>query len=384
MKKVYLDNANSTPVDPRVSDVMDPYIREKFGNPSSLHDYGVEAKKAIDDARKNVADLISADPGEIFFTSSGSESNNFAVKGIAFANQTKGNHVIASSVEHVSVLHSIKFLEKFGFKVTLLPVDKYGTVSPDELKKAITKETVLIAVMHASNEVGTIEPIEQLAQIAAENKIPFHCDGVQTVGTVPVDVKRLKVSTMSFSAQQFYGPKGIAALYISKGTRVIPFIDGGIQEEGRRAGTENVPGIVGLGMAADLAKDEMKQRIDKSQKLRDKLISELSKKVEDSVLTGHPKDRLPGHASFCVNKIEGESMTMFLNMDGVAASTGSACVSRALKASHVLSAMGVDPVLAQGSIMFSIGKDNSEEDIDHVLEKLPPIVERLRAMSPLR
>lgn len=383
MRKVYLDNAATTPLLPEVREAMMPYLGDIFGNPSSLHDWGDGAREAIDRARTQVAQLISADPGEIIFTGSGTESNNFAVKGLALAQQAKGRHVVVSAIEHFSVLHSARTLEKLGFEVSEVPVDKHGVVDPDDVLRQIRKDTILVSIMHANGEVGTIEPIQEIAKITRERKIPFHTDAVATVGTTPVNVVDLGVDALSLAGNQFYGPKGVGALWIKKGVRIMPLLDGGIQEEGRRAGTENVPAIAGLGKAAELAKTHMADRIKRLTPLRDHLLKKLPSRIEHVVATGHPQHRLPGHASFCVEFIEGESMLMLLNSKGIAVSSGSACTSRALKASHVLIAMGLSHEIAQGSILFTLGIDNTNEDIDYVLETMPPIVDRLRQMSPL-
>ncbi|MFH1382769.1 MAG: cysteine desulfurase family protein [Chloroflexota bacterium] len=383
MKKVYLDNASTTSLLPEVREVMLPFLGESFGNPSSLHDWGDVAREAVDTARGQVARLIGGDDEEIIFTASGTESNNFAVKGLALAQQTKGKHVVVSAIEHFSVLNSARTLEKWGFELTLVPVDKYGAVNPEDVRKSIRKDTVLISVMHANGEVGTTEPIEEIAKIAKENKIVFHTDAVATAGTIPVDAKKLGVDALSLAGNEFYGPKGIGALWVRKGVRIMPLLDGGIQEGGRRAGTENVAGIVGLGKAAEVAAANMPARIKQLTTLRDRLLKELPAKIDHVVVTGHPQQRLPGSASFCIEFIEGESMLMLLNSQGVAVTSGSACTSRALKASHVLIAMGISHELAQGSILFTFGIDNTAEDVDYVLEVLPPIVERLRQMSPL-
>jgi len=383
MRKVYLDNAATTPLLPEVREAMMPYLGDIFGNPSSLHDWGDGAREAIGHARSQVAQLIGADPDEIIFTGSGTESNNFAIKGLALAQQNKGKHVVVSAIEHFSVLHSARTLEKWGFEVSEVPVDKYGVVDPDDVLRQIKKDTILVSIMHANGEVGTIEPIQEIARITRERKIPFHTDAVATVGTAPVNVAELGVDALSLAGNQFYGPKGVGALWIRKGVRIMPLFDGGIQEEGRRAGTENVPAIVGLGKAAELAKTHMADRIKRLTPLRDHLLKELPSKIEHVVVTGHPQHRLPGHASFCVEFIEGEAMLMLLNSKGIAVSSGSACTSRALKASHVLIAMGLSHEIAQGSILFTLGIDNTNEDIDYVLETMPPIVDRLRQMSPL-
>jgi len=383
MRKVYLDNAATTPLLPEVREAMTPFLSEVFGNPSSLHDWGDVARQAVDTAREQVAQLIGANAEEVIFTGSGTESNNFAIKGLALSQQSKGKHVVVSAIEHFSVLHSARTLEKWGFELTEVPVDKHGVVNPDAVRESIRKDTVLISVMHANGEVGTIEPIKEIARIAKENKIVFHTDAVATAGTIPVDVKELGVDALSLAGNQFYGPKGVGALWVRRGVRIMPLLDGGVQEGGRRAGTENVPAIVGLGKAAELAKANISARMKQLIPLRDRLLKELPAKIEHVMVTGHPQNRLPGHASFCVEFIEGESMLMFLNMEGVAVSSGSACTSRALKASHVLIAMGISHELAQGSLLCTFGLDNTSEDVDYVLNVLPPIVDRLRQMSPL-
>ncbi|MFC1873339.1 cysteine desulfurase family protein [Chloroflexota bacterium] len=383
MRKIYLDNAATTPLNPEVCETMMPYFEEDFGNPSCLHVWGDAAREAMDEARNRVAALIGANAEEVIFTGSGTESNNFAIKGLAMAQQTKGKHIVISAIEHFSVLHSAKTLEKLGFELTLVPVDKYGVVDPEEVRKSIRKDTILVSIMHANGEVGTIEPIKEIARVTREKNIPFHTDAVATAGTIPVDVKDLGVDALSLAGNQFYGPKGVGALWVQKGVRIIPLLDGGVQEGGRRAGTENVPAIVGLGKAAELAKAGMASRIEHLTSLRDRLLTELPAKIDHVVVNGHSQDRLPGNASFCVEFIEGESMLMLLDSQGVAVTSGSACTSRALMASHVLIAMGLSHELSQGSILLSFGLDNKPEDVDYVLEVLPPIVDRLRQMSPL-
>jgi cysteine desulfurase len=383
MKKVYLDNAATTPLLPEVREAMLPFLGEDFGNPSCLHDWGDAAREAMENARAQVAQLIGADAEEIIFTASGTESNNFAIKGLALAQQNKGKHVVVSAIEHFSVLHSANTLEKWGFELSLVPVDKYGVVDPNDVRRSIRKDTVLVSIMHANNEVGTLEPIKEIAKIAKEKGVVFHTDAVATAGTIPVDVKELGVDALSLAGNQFYGPKGVGALWVRKGVRIMPFLDGGVQEGGRRAGTENIPAIVGLGKAAELTSIHMKTRIEHLVHLRNRLLTELPNKIDHVVVTGHPQNRLPGHASFCVEFIEGEAMLMLLNSQGVAVTSGSACTSRALKASHVLIAMGLSHALAQGSLLFSFGLDNTSEDIDYVLEVMSPIVDRLRQMSPL-
>ncbi|MFQ6121622.1 MAG: cysteine desulfurase family protein [Dehalococcoidales bacterium] len=383
MRRVYLDNAATTPLLPEVSEAMMPYFGEFFGNPSSLHDWGDAAREAIEVARAQVAQLIGANAEEIIFTGSGTESNNFAIKGLALAQQAKGKHVVISAIEHFSVLHSARTLEKWGFELTLIPVDRYGVVDPEDVRRSIRKDTVLVSVMHANAEVGSIQPISEIGKITRENNVTFHTDAVATAGTIPVDIRELGVDALSLAGNQFYGPKGVGALWVRKGVRIMPLLDGGVQEGGRRASTENVPAIVGLGKAAELATANMAARIEHLTPLRDRLLTELPAKVDHVVVTGHPQHRLPGNASFCVQFIEGESMLMLLNSQGVAVSSGSACTSRALKASHVLIAMGLPHELAQGSILFTLGMSNTQEDIDYVLEVLPAIVDRLRQMSPL-
>ena len=383
MRKVYLDNASTTPLLPEVRQAMMPFLDEIYGNPSSLHDWGDAAREAVDTARVQVAKLIGADAEGIVFTGSGTESNNFAIKGLALAQQNKGKHVVISAIEHFSVLHSARTLEKWGFELTLLPVDKHGVVDPEDVRKSMRKDTVLVSVMHANGEVGTIEPIQEIARITRENKVPFHTDAVATAGTIPVNVNELGVDALSLAGNQFYGPKGVGALWVRKRVRIMPLLDGGVQEGGRRAGTEDVPAIVGLGKAAELAAASVAARIEHLTPLRDRLLTELPGKIDHVVVTGHPNNRLPGNTSFCVEFIEGESMLMLLNSQGVAVSSGSACTSKALKASHVLIALGIPHGLAQGSLVFSFGISNTVEDIDYVLEVLPPIVDRLRQMSPL-
>jgi len=383
VRKVYLDNSAATPLLPEVRQAMMPFLDEAFGNPSSLHDWGDAAREGLDVARDRVAQLIGADADGIIFTGSGTESNNFAIKGLALAQQNKGKHVVISAIEHFSVLHSARTLEKWGFKLSLVPVDKQGIIDPEDVRKSLRKDTVLVSVMQANGEVGTIEPIREIAKITKENNVVFHTDAVATVGTIPVNVKELGVDALSLAGNQFYGPKGVGALWVRKGVRIMPLLDGGVQEGGRRAGTENVTAIIGLGKAAELANANMTARIKHLTPLRDRLLTELPGKIDHVVVSGHPQNRLPGNASFCVEFIEGESMLMLLNSQGVAVSSGSACTSRALKASHVLIAMGMPHEMAQGSLLFSFSPDNTIEDVDHVLDVLPPIVDRLRQMSPL-
>jgi len=383
MRKVYLDHIAATPLDPEVLAAMLPFLRERFGNPQSLHSVGQDALEAIEEARSKVARLIGAEGSEIHFTASGSEANNFALKGMAMARREKGNHLVLSAIEHQSVLHEAKSLERSGFSSTLVGVDRSGLVDPDEVRKAIRKETVLVSVILASSEVGTIEPVAEVARICREAGVPFHTDAVAAAGNIPVDVRELGVDALSLAADQFYGPKGTGALYVRKGVRILPLIDGGIQEGGRRAGTENVAGIVGMGKAAEIAAARLAERQERMKALRDRLIDRLPQKVDRVYLTGHRERRLPHHASFCVEFIEGEAMLLNLDMKGIAVSSGSACTSRALKASHVLLAMGIDHALAQGSLVFSLVDSTTAEDIDYLLEVIPPIIDRLRKMSPL-
>ncbi|MCJ7565157.1 MAG: aminotransferase class V-fold PLP-dependent enzyme [Candidatus Aminicenantes bacterium] len=383
MKRVYLDHIAATPLHPAALEAMLPFLKERFGNPQSIHSDGQVVLEAVEEAREKVGDLINASAGEILFTASGSEANNMAVKGLALASRTRGTHLIFSAVEHLSVLNAAKSLEKSGFRATLVPVDKTGLVDPRDVEKALTKETTLVSVMLANSEVGTIEPIAEIAKICRARNVLVHTDAVAAAGNIPVDVKALGLDALSLAGDQFYGPKGGAALFLKKGTRILPLIDGGIQEGGRRGGTENVAAIFGLGKAAEIALARMGERMKKARALSDMLIEGLPKKIDHCVLTGHRENRLPHHASFCIEFIEGEAMLLSLDMKGIAASSGSACTSKALKASHVLLAMGMDHALAQGSIVFSSLESTSAEDIDYLLGVFPPIIDRLRKMSPL-
>jgi cysteine desulfurase len=383
MREAYLDNYAATPVLPEVREAMLPFLGEEFGNPSSLHSRGDAARTAVEEAREKVAALIGASPEEIIFTSNGTEANNLAVKGISAGSRRKGKHIVVSAVEHFSVLHAARSLEKQGYELSVVPVDEYGRLDVDELSSALGDDTVLVSIMTANGEVGTIQPVAEAARIAAEREVPIHTDAVAAAGFLPIDVGELGLSALSLSSDLLYGPQGVGALWIKRGVRLIPMLDGGVQEGGRRGGTENVPGIVGMGKAAELAVEQMEQRNAHLAGLRDKMIAELLQRIEHLYLTGHPKDRLPWNASFAVEFIEGEGMLLFLDQQGVAVSSGSACTSRALKGSHVLSACGIPAERAQGSILFSFGLQNTEEDVDRVLEVFPPIVERLRQMSPL-
>ncbi|MGE5197837.1 MAG: cysteine desulfurase NifS [Deltaproteobacteria bacterium] len=383
MKKIYLDYAATTPCDPQVLESLQPYFFEKFGNPSSIHSFGQEAKKGVEDSREILAAFLGSRPEEIVFTSGGTESNNFAIKGVAYAMQKKGNHIVTSDVEHHAVTEPCKFLEKMGFKVTFVKVDKYGMVDPADIKKALTDKTILVSVMHANNEIGTIEPIPEIGRLCREKEIYFHTDAVQTVGHIPVNVNELNVDLLSLSAHKFYGPKGVGAIYIRKGTRIETFLHGGGQERSRRGSTHNTPGIVGLGKAVELCREKMQKEGEFQIRLRDKLIRELPAKIPEIYLNGHPTKRLPNNVNFSVKYIEGESMLLNLDMLGIAASTGSACTSESLEPSHVLLATGLTHEIAHGSLRFSLGRWSKEEDIDYLLEQLPQIVGNLRAMSPL-
>lgn len=383
MRRVYFDHIASTPVHPKVMEAMLPYLSEFYGNPQSLHSFGQETASALESAREKVAELIEAEAEEVFFTSSGTESNNFAIKGIALAQRSKGKHIVVSAVEHQSVLHSVKSLEKLGFSVSEVPVDQFGLVDPNDVKKAITAETILVSVMLANGEVGTIEPVADVAHACRELGVLCHTDAVDAVGNIPVSVKKLGVDALSLAGSQFYGPTGSAALFLKKGTRCLPQLDGGIQESGKRAGLENIAGIVGLGTAAEIARKELGVWSDNIQPLRDRIIKRMEQEIEHVILTGHPSARLPHHASFCVKFIEGEAMLLNLDMKGIAAASGSACTSRALKASHVLLAMGLDHATAQGSLVFSLVEQNTLSDVDYLFEVFPEIIERLRQMSPL-
>ena len=383
MDKIYLDHASCTPTHPLVVEAMVDSIKNCYGNPSNLHHFGQIAGKAVATARGEVASLIGAKAEEIIFTSSGSEANNFAIRGLATANKKKGKHIITSEIEHFSILNPLKKLKKMGFEVTQVPVDKYGMIDPDEVASAITPETILVSIMHANSEIGTIEPIEEIGKIVKEKGITFHVDAVASAGYIPVDVNTIMADALSLAGSQFYGPPGAGALYLREKTRIVPFIEGGVQEGGRRAGTENIPGIVGMGKAAELAKREMDTRMEAIKPLRDKLLKGLMSSVDHIYLNGHPEKRLPNNINISIEYIEGESILLFLDMKGIAVSSGSACTSRSLKSSHILSAIGVEDAVAQGSILFSLGIDNSEAHIEYVLETLPPIIKRLREMSPL-
>ncbi|AFK86993.1 MULTISPECIES: cysteine desulfurase NifS [Thermoanaerobacterium] len=382
MNRIYLDNAATTPIRSEVLDAMMPYLSNRFGNPSSLYSYGQEAKKAIEEARDKVANAIYANSDEIFFTSGGTESDNWALKGAAYALKGKGNHIITSSVEHHAILHTCQYLESQGFEITYLPVDEYGLVDPNELKKAIKDSTILVSIMYANNEIGTIEPIQELANVSHEKGVLFHTDAVQAVGNVPIDVKKLDVDMLSMSAHKIYGPKGVGALYIRKGLRIDTLLQGGAQERNRRAGTENVAGIVGFGTAIELITKNIDEHIKKLTVLRDKLIDGILK-IPYTRLNGHPVKRLPGNVNVSFEFVDGESLILSLDMEGICVSSGSACTAGSIDPSHVLLAIGLPEEIAHGSLRLTIGEENTEEEIDTVINKLPKIVDRLRQMSPL-
>ncbi|MDI6753719.1 MAG: cysteine desulfurase family protein [Thermodesulfobacteriota bacterium] len=383
MPLVYADHVAAMPLHPKVYEAMVPYFNDFYGNPSSIHDSGEKARTAIEEARGKIARLVGSQDEEIYFTSCGTESNNLALKGVALAHQTRGKEIIISGIEHFSIMHTANALERAGFNVIRLPVDQHGLVDPAVVEKAITPQTILISIMHSNPEVGTIEPIAEIGKITRAKNVLFHSDAVSSVGTIPVDVKQLNVDLLSLSAGQFYGPKGAAALFIRKGVRILPLLDGGIQERGLRAGTENVPAIVGMGVAADLAREEIPQRLSHLKKLQVKLTEELPGRIPYLRFLGHPTQRLPGNVSVAVEYIEGEAMLLFMDMEGIQISSGSACISRSLKVSHVMLAMGVDAATAQGSLLFSFGMQNTLADVDRILETLPPVVERLRNISPV-
>ena len=383
MKTIYLDHAATTATDPKVLEVMLPYFHEHYGNPSSIYSMSRVSKNAIENTREILANAVGAYPKEIVFTSGGSESDNLAIKGIAQTLKEKGNHIITSQIEHHAVLFTCKYLEKNGFEVTYLPVDKDGIVKIDELKKAIRPDTILLTIMHANNETGTIQPIQQIGEIAHQHGIIFHTDAVQTFGHIPVNVDDLNVDLLSISGHKFYGPKGIGALYLRKGTKITPLIHGGEQERRRRASTENVPGIVGIGKAVEIALATMENEVKRQVILRNEFTKTLLGTIPDAILNGHPVDRLPNNVNISFEGIEGESMLLNLDMEGIAASTGSACSSSSLEPSHVLLSIGLTHEFAHGSVRFSMGKHTTKDDLDYVIEVLPGIVKKLRAMSPL-
>lgn len=382
-RSVYLDHSATTPVDRRVLEAMTPYFSQDFGNPNSLHAWGRKARQAVDEARNKVAGLINADPAEIIFTGGGSEADNLAIKGVAFTLKEKGRHIITSATEHHAVLHTCEWLGKEGFEVTVLPVDGEGFVKIDELECAIRPDTILVTIHFANNEIGTVQPIEEIGALCRARGVLFHTDAVQAAGHIPIDTKTLPIDLMTMAAHKMYGPKGVGALYVRKGVKIEPLIHGGGQERGLRSGTENTAGMVGFGEAAALAMERLKKgEVDNERRLRDRLIDGVLERIDDVLLTGHRTKRLPFHASFCFRYIEGESLLLRLDALGIGASSGSACTSGSLEPSHVLLAVGLPHEIAHGSLRLSLGKDTSDEDIDYTLENLPKVVESLRAMSP--
>ncbi|MBP2649378.1 MAG: iscS 2 [Firmicutes bacterium] len=383
MKRIYFDHSATTPVDKDVAKLVLEYMTDKFGNASSIHSFGREARRAVEESREKVAALLGAENNEIFFTSGGTEGDNFAIKGVAYANRKKGNHIITSSIEHHAVLHTCEYLAKNGFEITYLPVDEYGMVNVEDVKNAITDKTILISVMYANNEVGTIQPIKEIGALAKARGIYFHTDAVQAAGNYPINVKDENIDLLTMSGHKLYGPKGTGALYIRRGVRIEPVQHGGAHERNMRAGTENAPGIVGLGLACEIAKREMNEKNSRIAALRDKIIREVTAKIPHAKLNGHPTLRLPGNVNFSFLYVEGESLLLNLDMKGIAASSGSACTSGSLDPSHVLLAMGLTHEVAHGSLRVTLGRGNTEEEVDYLLEVLPEILDRLRAMSPL-
>ncbi len=379
----YFDNAATTPVRKEVLDTMIPFFSENYGNASSIYEIGARSKKYINEARIDVANAIGCDAREVYFTASGSEADNWAIKGYAFANKNKGNHIISSAIEHHAVLHTLKYLEKQGFEVTYLPVDENGQISTDDLKNSIKDTTILITIMYANNEIGTIQPIKEIAKVAKENNIAFHTDAVQAVGAVPINVHDDGIDMLSLSGHKFNGPKGVGVLYIRKGLKIDNLIHGGAQESNRRAGTENTPGIMGLAKAITIATNNLEEKTEKIIQLRDYTITEIEKRIPYCRLNGHRTNRLCGNINFSFRFIEGEALLLMLGLKGIAASSGSACTSGSLDPSHVLLAIGLPHEIAHGSLRISIGYQNTKEEIDYLLDNLPSIVERLREMSPL-
>ena len=377
-RHIYMDHAATTPVNPQVLEAMLPYFTDKFGNASSIYSIGRESKKALEEAREKVAKALGAMPREIFFTGSGTEADNWAIKGTAYANKDKGKHIITTSIEHHAVLHACQYLESDGFTVTYLPVDENGLVSPQQVLDAITPETILISIMFANNEIGTIQPIGEIGKIAKEKGIIFHTDAVQAIGNIPVNVNDLNIDLLSLSGHKFYGPTGVGALYIKKGVKIASFMHGGAQERGRRASTENVPAIVGLGKAIELATENIDEYNKKLIELRDRTINEVMEKIPFVRLNGDRYRRLPGNVNFSFEFIEGESLLLMLDMKGIAASSGSACTSGSLDPSHVLLAIGLPHEIAHGSLRITFGEENTHEDIDYLMEVLPTVVNRLR------
>ncbi len=383
MQPVYFDHIAANPLYPEVIDAMLPYFKDKYGNPASLHQWGQDTKQALETAREQTAKLIGAKAEDIYFTASGSEANNLAIKGVAQARQKKGRHIITSQIEHYSISHPLKTLSRQGFEITYLPVDNYGMISLSDLEAAIRDDTILVSITLANSEIGAIQPLAKIGQITKDNNLYLHTDAVAAMGSIPVNVDELGVDLLSLAGNQFYGPLGVGALYARHGVRFLPQIEGGTQEGGKRAGGHNLAGIVGMGCAAELIGRDMAKINEKLTRLQQKITKGLTEQIKEIILTGHPSNRLPGHISLCVKYVEGESMLLFLNMQGFAVASGSACTSLALKTSPVLAAIGVDPATANGSMVISLGKDNTEEQVEQFLKVLPPIIKRLRAMSPL-
>ncbi|MFQ5711764.1 MAG: cysteine desulfurase NifS, partial [Candidatus Geothermarchaeales archaeon] len=383
-RRVYMDHAASMPIDPRVVEAMMPYLTGSYGNPSSLHAFGAEARKALEESREKVAALIGAERSEeVIFTSGGTESNNLGIKGVAYRNRKRGNHIITTGIEHISVINTCKYLQKQGFRVTYLPVDEYGLVDPERVREEITDETILVSVMYANGEIGTIEPIREIGAIAHENDVYLHVDAVAAAGQVPINVREENIDLLSLSSNDLYGPRGVGALYVRRMTRVEPIIHGGGQERGLRSGTENIASIVGMGEAAEIAREEMEATSTRLKRLRDTLIEGILNTIPESYLNGHPTKRLPNNVNVRFSYIEGESLILSLDMEGIASSSGSACTSKTLEPSHVLLAIGLPRELAHGSLLLTLGRQNTDEDVKRVLEVLPKTVKRLRTISPL-
>ena len=378
-----MDNSATTRISSEVLDSMMPYLTTGYGNPSSIYSIGRESRKAIESAKEQVAKALNCDTNEIYFTSGGSESDNWAIKGVAFANENKGKHIITTSIEHHAVLHTCKYLEKYGFEITYLPVKSNGIIDINDLKKAIRKDTILISIMYANNEIGSIQPIKEIGEIAKENNIYFHTDAVQAIGNIPINLKELNIDLLSLSAHKFHGPKGVGVLYIRKGVKISNMIHGGGQEKNMRAGTENVAGIVGLGKAIELATIDIDKKSKYLITLRERLIKGIMESIPDTILNGDPINRLPGNVNVCFKYIEGESILLMLDMKGICASSGSACTSGSLNPSHVLLAIGLPHEIAHGSLRLTLSEENTQEEIEYVLETLPPIIQNLRNMSPL-
>jgi cysteine desulfurase len=384
IKKIYFDYASTTPVDPRVLKAMIPFFSKKFGNTMSLHSFGQEVNQAVEESRMVVADLINAKSDEIIFTGSATESNNLALKGIAFANKSKGNHIIISSIEHDCIMESAKWLKKQGFEITLLPVDQYGLVNPKDVEKAIKKTTILVSVIHASNEIGTIQSIKEIGEICKKKKVYFHTDASQSFGKIPIDVEKMNIDLLSASSHKMYGPKGIACLFVRQGIKIDPILHGGGQESGLRSSTTNVAGIVGFAQACCICKKEMEKEGKRLSRLRNKIISNVLKDISDSHLNGHPEKRLPNNVNLRFDFIEGESIIIRLDLLGIAASTGSACSSSKLEPSHVLLALGLKHEQAHGSLRISLGRWTTEKEVNYLLEVLPTVIKKLRSMSPFK